>query len=182
MIMKTSIICFITILVGSGCYYQEKNVPNTSDVPMTREDEIRKIMRNHWINSNEKIFLNSFDLYPQLQEDLRNMKEDYYYDINDRDSSLTIPGPKWTIRGPLTIEQVEQETLDDEIKKYPDVPQVPFGFQNKEWKKLKSKYKDGDEFFFYWSDPVSWFYLRGESGYVLIRQNKVVDKIVCRIS
>jgi hypothetical protein len=174
--MKNIIICFFIMLVCSCSNYQDKNRPNASYVPMTRKDEIIMTMRNHWIKSYE-----SFTVDPQMCSDLRKMKKDYYYDVNDRDTNLTIPGLKWEIRGPLMIEQVEQESLDN-IKKYPDVPQVPFGYINDKWNALKSKYKDGDEFFYYLSDPLSWNYLRGESGYILIRQNKVVGKIVGIIS
>jgi hypothetical protein len=102
------------------------------------------------------------------------MKKDYYYESSDPNVPI-VPGTGWAIRGPLTIGQVEQETLE-EIRKYPDVPQVPFGYKNDKWNKLKSKYKDGDEFYFFSLRSTPNHY--GTAGYVLIRDNQIVGMIV----
>ena len=92
-----------------------------------------------------------------------------------------MPGPSWEIRGPLTIEQIEQKSLE-EMRQYSDALQVPFGYSNDKWIKLRSQYIDGDEFYYYKSDSLSWQYFRGEAGYVLIRNNKVVSMIVTVIN
>jgi hypothetical protein len=140
-------------------------------------------MRNHWIHEYETgdfYWWSAAERKEELSE-LSKMKSDYYYELSDPNINLTIPGPGWVIRGPLTIAHVEQESLE-KVRKFPDVPQLPFGYQNDKWNKLKSQYKEGDELCFFGSDTVSWAYLRGTSGYVLIRHNEIVDLIVTTIS
>jgi hypothetical protein len=144
---------------------------------MTRHDEIRKIMRDHWIHKYETgdfYWLSTTQRKKELRE-LRKMKEDYYYEPSDPDIILDIPGPGWEIRGPLTVAQVEQESLERiKTSSRNDVPQVPFGFQNDNWIKFKSQYKDGDEVYFFGSELTR--------GYVLIHKNLVVDTIVTDVS
>jgi hypothetical protein len=105
--------------------------------------------------------------------ELRRMKKDYYYELSDPNIPLLVPGPGWSIRGPLTIAQIEKESFK-EIRKYPDVPQVPFGYENDNWKKLKNQYKDGDEFYFFAANVQNWMFPHGTAGYVLIRDNQIV--------
>ena len=74
------------------------------------------------------------------------------------------------ISGPYTIAQSEKMEMitirEDNIK-------VPFGYANKQWNRIKSKFKDGDEF--YRSDSIT-----GES-WVLVRNGCIVDYVVLRI-
>ena len=181
--MKLTTICFIVAITCSCCHITDDTRQGSTKETMTRHDEIRKIMRNHWIHlyETEDFYFWSAEERKKNFSELRKMKKDYHYELSDPNLNLTIPGPGWAIRGPLTIAQVEQKSLE-KIRESPDVPQVPFGYQNDNWNKLKSQHKDGDEFYFFGSDPVSWAYLRGELGYVLIRDNEIVGWIVTNIS
>lgn len=175
--MKVIITCLIIIVSCSCCQTTDDIHQGIAKSTMTRHDEIRKIMRDHWIHQYETgdfYWLSTNQRKKELHE-LRKMKKDYYYKPNDPNIILDIPGPEWYIRGPLTIEQVEQESLE-KIKKSSrnDVPQVPFGFQNDKWIKFKSQYKDGDELYFFGSELTR--------GYVLIHKNNVVDTIVTDVS
>ena len=87
------------------------------------------------------------------------------------------------IIGPLTIEEVEKESLDKLSKSSrKDIPKVPFGFINNRWNDFKSKYKDGDEIYYFSSDEKSWNGLYGREGYALIRNEKVVLVIITILS
>ncbi len=79
-------------------------------------------------------------------------------------------------RGPFTIEQVEQESLE-EVKRAPrnDVPLVPFGFSNHYWVGLKRKYKDGDELYFFLATATPSY--SQSAGYVLIRGKEVLGGV-----
>jgi len=181
--MKTSTICFTIVLTCSCCHITDDTHPGSTQDAMTRHDEIRKIMRDHWIHEFETEGLNVLWFGAERKKvirELRKMKKDYYYELSDPNISLSVPGPGWAIRGPLTIAQIEQKALE-EIRESPDVPQVPFGYENDNWNKLKSQYKDGDEFYFFASDDFSWRYTYGEAGYVLIRDNQIVGlKVTAR--
>jgi hypothetical protein len=124
---------------------------------------------------------NAYWLKPEEHDELRRLKKDFYAEVSDRNAhpTLVIPGHGWQIRGPLTIAQVEQESLEH-LQKSPrkDVPLVPFGSLNKEWTELKNKYQNGDELYFYRSDQRSWRDLCGTQGYVLIRGNEEIGGIV----
>ncbi len=182
--MKLTAICLVIVLACSCCDTKDETHPGSNEEAMTRHDEIRKIMRDDWIHKFETVddtYWSSAEEHKKVLIELRKMKKDYYYKLSDPNINLTIPGPGWSIKGPLTIEQIEQESLE-KIREYPDVPQVPFGYENDKWNKLKSQYKEGDEFYFFGSDPISWAYLRGRAGYVLIRDNEVIGSIVTLIS
>ena len=171
--MKIATICFIIMLASSCCYITDDAHPVNSKNIMTSHDEIRKIMRDYWIHDYET---NGLDMLSSTERnELRKMKEDYYYEPSDPNIVLDIPGPGWVIRGPLTITQIEQKSLEEmRESSRKDLPQVPFGFINDQWKKLKSQYKDGDELYFFGSELMR--------GYVLIHKNKVIDIIVTDIS
>ena len=79
------------------------------------------------------------------------------------------------IRGPLTIEKVEKESLDGLSE---NTQKVPFGLNNKRWLEFKDKYQESDEIYFYVSDKTSWERLSGSQGYVLIRNDQVIAMIV----
>ncbi len=170
--MKITIMFFIAILACSGCHINEKNYTNTSGFPMTRHDEIRKIMRDYWINNYETgdYYWWSAEERKKKYSELRKMKNDYNYELSDPNIVLTVPGPGTSIRGPLTVAQVEQDSIEEIMKSTrKDVPQVHFGFINDKWNDFKSKYKDGDDLYHYVLYPD------GTQGYVLIRKNKIVD-------
>ncbi len=172
-------ICLIILLTCSCCHTTGDIHPQSTEEAMTRHDEIRKIMRSYWIHNYE-----TGDYYwwsaaerRKILSELRKMKKDYHYELSDPNLPLYVPGPGWAIRGPLTIAQVEQESLQRiRLSPNPDVPQVPFGYDNDQWNTLKSQYKDGDEFYFFGLYPRP-PYVYGTSGYVLIRGNQIVGLI-----
>jgi len=175
--MKKIILTICLILVICSCRDAYHRNLSEYSYKTPRQHEVLKIMRAYFIN----LYENSSSLSTKKLRELRRMKKNYYYKLSDQDLTLTVPGPSWEIRGPLTIEQVEQESLE-EMSQYPDVPQVPFGYANEKWIELKSQYKDGDEFYYFKSDRLSWAYLRGRSGNVLIHNNEVVNMLVTEIN
>ena len=180
--MRITTTCLTIMLTCSCCHTTDDTHPGSTKEAMTRHDEVRKAMRSYWIHSYETandMYWSSAAERRKILTELRKMKKDYHYELNDRNFPLTVPGPGWGIRGPLTIAQVEQESLE-ETTKSPHVPQVPFGYANDKWNKLKSQYKDGDEFYFFAADSRRYF--QGTAGYVLIRDNELVDLIVTGIS
>ena len=171
--MKVTTICFI-VAIACSCR-QDDTHQGSTEKAMTRHDEIRKIMRDDWIHEFETVddtYWSSAEVHRKVLSELRKMKKDYYYKSSDPNIP-DIPGPAWAISGPLTIEQIEQKSLE-RIREYPDVPQVPFGYENDKWNELKSQYKDGDEFYLYSLDPRDSPSYYGTAGYVLIRDNQIV--------
>jgi len=87
------------------------------------------------------------------------------------------------IRGPLTIAEVEKASLE-EISRSPhkDIPYAPFGLMNYEWNQFKSKYKEGDELYYFASDQKSWSAMEGCKGYATIRKNQLIGVIITEVS
>ena len=180
--MKIVIVCLVAVLACScqqaGCRIRDAAPAD----PVSRHDEVLMIMRQQMIHDLET---NADWLPPAERRELARLKKDYDAEVRDRDAhpTLVIPGRGWVIRGPLTISQVEQESLKY-LREQPrkDVPQVPFGFMGDRWVELKSKHRDGDELYFYRSDQRSWADLCGCQGYVLIRKDEMIDGIVTVIN
>jgi len=90
------------------------------------------------------------------------------------------------IKGPLTLKQVEEESIkeieQDRKDLRPDIPLVPYGFINDKWNELKGKYENGDELYYFKSDPMSWSGLYGREGHVLIRETRVIAMIFLSVS
>jgi hypothetical protein len=82
---------------------------------------------------------------------------------------------QYQVRGPLTVAQVERELFGRPL----DPNRVTGASGNpdfdKAWQKIRSNYEKGDELYFVESDRGSWRRLNGRRGYVLIRQNRIVD-------
>ena len=175
--MKITAVCLLVLLTCSCCHTTGDIHPQSAEEAMTRHDEIRKAMRSYWIHDFETEGLNvlwSGAERRKVIRELRKMKKDYWYEVSDPNIALSVPGPGWGIRGPLTIAQIEQESLQRiRLSPNPDVPQVPFGYDNDQWNTLKSQYKDGDELYFFGLYPHPPYFF-GMSGYVLIRGNQIV--------
>ncbi|MDI6448635.1 hypothetical protein [Anaerobaca lacustris] len=90
-----------------------------------------------------------------------------------------LPDVTFEVRGPLTIEEVEQESLDqlDKVRRA-DIPVRPFGFEGEKWARIKSRCRAGDEFYFFTSDERSWSYLSGTRGYIVVRGMDIIDAII----
>src|SRR4030042_631921 len=135
--MRITTKCFVIILIFSGCHnINNTNLKNTA----TRHNEICEIMRHYWINKYET---GNFYWWTEEQRktklnELRKMKNDYYYELSDPNIVLTIPGPGWEIKGPLS-------TSDNA------------------WNKFIKEHREGDELYFFSSDAISWAYLRGRA-------------------
>jgi hypothetical protein len=86
-------------------------------------------------------------------------------------------GRRYHVRGPLNLAHVEHELFGRPL----DSSSVTGTSENadfaKAWEKFKNSYADGDELYFARSDRRSWERLNGWRGYVLIRQNKVVNTL-----
>ena len=92
-----------------------------------------------------------------------------------------------TVRGPLSIAEVEQEslleTLHDVVRhRLKDIPRVPFAYSNTEWKNLKNQLQKDDLIYYFTSDKTSWAALYGRAGYVAIRKGEVVAGIITKMN
>lgn len=82
------------------------------------------------------------------------------------------------IRGPLTVEDVEQELFRGPVD-VTDVADSPLRQMfRQDWIQFRSNYENGDELYFFKTDTKSWRRLAGRKGYILIRQDKIVTRIV----
>jgi hypothetical protein len=82
---------------------------------------------------------------------------------------------QYHVRGPLTLAEVEQELFGATSQSSRTRISDSAGISA--WEKMKSSYRDGDEFYFVKSDARSWSRLEGWRGYVLIRGNMVVEEL-----
>jgi len=121
---------------------------------MTRHDEIRKIMREHYIRDLE---INAtYFLTDEEKDELRRLKRDYYAEPRTDKFALTVPGIGWEIRGPLTVSQIEEkliESYNESSKRRLEIYGVTEKFEDSEtgevWGRLKGKFKEGDELYFF---------------------------------
>jgi hypothetical protein len=83
--------------------------------------------------------------------------------------------PGYTVRGPLSVEQVEKE----EMFRIPETGQsVPFGYAHEHWVALKAAVRPGDAIYFV-SRTQDRFY---KDGHVLVRGGCVIRFILGSIS
>ena len=92
------------------------------------------------------------------------------------ENSLQIHGVDW--------EMLSKERTYDDMVGYGSVdyseistriPQIMFGFLNETWISMEEKYQVGDKFYEYSSvDKKAWKNLAGQSGYCLVRGNKIL--------
>jgi hypothetical protein len=152
--MKVVLVCFMLLFICS-CHDNFDNSTANEPKKTNRSEEILKIMRADSIHQIEtgNFYWMSAEEKEKLLSEARKMKEDYYYNI-DPNVRLTIAGPDWEIKGPIPLDNAPT-------------------FEN-----FREKCEEGDELYFYRSDANSWGSLMGSEGYVLIRDNKVVAKIV----
>lgn len=86
-------------------------------------------------------------------------------------------GPGYVIDGPLTIAEIETQSLA-ELSNCTNCPQTPFGFVSDHWKGFKASIQEGDEIYYFLSDPASWRGLAGREGYVLVRNGKLIKVFI----
>ncbi len=175
--MKKKIVTICLMLVMCSCRDAHHHNLSEYSYKTPRQHEVLKIMRADYISEYE----NMKYLTARHRSELQRMKEDYYYELSNPIMFTAVPGPSWEIRGPLTIEQVEEEFVRGIRKMTTEeyyFPAITISLTNKSWARLKNQYIEGDEFYYYESDSTSWGYLRGELGYFLIHNNKVVDSML----
>ena len=146
------IIASLVVVLTCSCSHNGSHLARL-DNTITRHDEVLNIMRDHSISNLE----NSKWITVAERNELRKMKKDYYYELSDPNLVLTIPGPGWEIKGPLS-------TTDNA------------------WNHFIKERREGDELYFFSSDAISWAYLRGRAGYILIRNNKIVTMVVTKMN
>ena len=93
---------------------------------------------------------------------------------------------EFEFRGPLTITQVEAKLAEDH-RDDPDLVRKgvvggPPRFVHPDWIELKSKYRDGDAFYFFRSDERSWAELMGEQGYMIVHNKRISATLVTLIN
>ena len=76
--------------------------------------------------------------------------------------------------------EVEREHLvtDDRLGPEP----VPFGWCAGQWYQLLKMMRDGDEIWEYCSDPDSWERLAGQAGIALVRNGRVIRKVITEMN
>jgi len=88
------------------------------------------------------------------------------------------------VRGPLSIEQVEEEMLLSAMESYvvegirQDIPTDQFGLMDSGWQRFKSQLIGIDKIYYFMSDKESWSVLCGSAGYAIVREGKVVDTYI----
>jgi hypothetical protein len=99
------------------------------------------------------------------------------------------PRPGWEIRGPLSITQFKtemmemyEESLEARNESYDNNKRFEDSETGEDFVRFHRLYQEGDEIYFFKSSELSWAYLCGSEGYVLIRKNKIVAKIVTAIN
>jgi hypothetical protein len=137
--MKIIIVSLFTVLTFS-CNHNDSHLRSPKNT-LSKHDEIRRIIVDDWIRefeSRNHLTVGQKDALDKMKKEKHNYLRGY------------------EIRGPLTIEQVEQGSLE-RIKQFSrkDIPLVPFGFDNEEWNELKSEYSKGTEIYYIKSDERS---------------------------
>ncbi len=81
-----------------------------------------------------------------------------------------------SVFGPMTIADIEEHSLK-EMKRHPDVPQVPFGFMNSKWLEFRSLIREADEIYYFNTQTHEGSIAAGYAGdgYAVVRDGMVVD-------
>jgi len=100
-----------------------------------------------------------------------------------RDSdSLSIPLSEWEhpiVSGQHSVENVEAKNLSPDDGR---VPHVPFGFMNSRWIEFKTSFRTGDEIMLYSSNEKDWERGMGREGYILVRNQIIIDEIMTKMN
>lgn len=91
-------------------------------------------------------------------------------------NSTEFHGVDWEMLGNVyNINEVERMGTFDYSAINPKVPNVPFGFLNVIWERIKESYVDGDKVYDFSSKSDDWSNCAGQSGYCLVRGNKILE-------
>jgi hypothetical protein len=100
-----------------------------------------------------------------------------------------LPGPE-DQRRRITVEEAEARYFESRkgmAKREPDEKrrkqlQLPMGFNNDNWERLKRMIEPGDELWEYCTSKRSWNELTGSAGFELIRNGEVIAEIVNKMN
>jgi len=175
--MKILIVCLATVLTCS--------CQRSCQVKMTRHEEVLRVMRNATLR---ELLDTAYWLAAAERRELRRMQSDYHAK-GGHWLYLTVPGPGWKLRGPLTFAEVKakhvervERGLQARARVYGDLKTRADTEPDVSWDEFASQYREGDELYEYRSSDRSWAELCGRRGYVLIRENQVVGKYVTHIN
>lgn len=149
-------------------YFPDANLQVVSEKTMTRHEEVIKIMYDDTTRPENGEYRNE-PIKPGEDSEI-------IYEL------CGLTGPGSVLRGPLTKEQVEKESLEGLDPSDARVPYIPFAFLNEEWKEFSSQYRERDEFYFHRSNYRTWANLGGRDMYILIRKNEYLGGFVTRFN
>ena len=90
-------------------------------------------------------------------------------------NSTEFHGVDWDMLGnKYEISEVERIGTFDYSAINLKVPNAPFGFLNSLWERIKEMYIEGDKLFDFSSQTIDWENCAGQSGYCLVRGNKIL--------
>ena len=84
-----------------------------------------------------------------------------------------------------SIEALEEESSNNLKRDDPNRPHIhiPFGFMNSHWLELRESMGEGDELWFFTSDPDTWgAAMQGREGYVVLRNGEPTNCILTKLS
>ena len=92
--------------------------------------------------------------------------------------------PKAWLGRQMTVEQAERESLAN-IRQarrawQVDIPEVPFGFENKSWREFLAQLQPGDELREFASPPETWAKGEGRMGFVAYRLGALVASLISK--
>ena len=136
-------------------------------------DEIEKWIANQIENEHEQSWrMKDFMLALKILEKSESVK----VMIERIQNSTEFHGVDWDMLGnEYEIIEVERMGTFDYSAINPKVPNVPFGFLNSIWEGIKEKYVYGDRIYDFSSNSDDWTNCAGQSGYCLVRGNKILQ-------
>ena len=89
---------------------------------------------------------------------------------------------KWVIASVTTVEQAEKKSIE-KIERFPDVPQIPFGYLNESWKMFIKKYdSDKDCLLEFTGGIEAPDVYHNSSGYEIRRDDVVIDVFITSVN
>lgn len=108
-----------------------------------------------------------------------------YAGANDKHKGCWKFASSYVVSAPLTIAQVERQEMEENLawlKVTPQIPNVPFGALNPEWRVLKAMARPGDRVVRYSTDKQSWQDRAGEAGVALVRSGCNIHSFVTMVN
>jgi hypothetical protein len=168
--MKIIIVCILALLISS-CR-QTVNSSDSMDSNSKKDDVTTSVQTVNGYNSmDSNSIMKRNNRLSKIMDDYSKAGNPYYMKY------------EYEFEGPLNIAQVEEKLIksyNESSKRRREIYGVIEKFEDSDageaWAQIKSKYRDGDELYFYKGiAKPSW---SRYAGYVLIRENNVVAKIV----